>query len=59
MEDKLIQQISVDIESNTVGLEEAVQDALRRAGFKVEGVAWKATWKARDYWESKPPISSD
>ena len=57
MNDKIIQQVSIDIEGN-VDLDEIV-DVLRQAGIKVEGIAWKATWTARDYWEGKAPISSD
>lgn len=57
MNDKVIQQVSIDIEG-IVDLDEVV-DILRQAGIKVEGIAWKATWNARDYWEGKAPISSD
>lgn len=57
MNDKVIQQVSIDIEGN-VDLDEIVA-VLRQAGIKVEGIAWKATWNARDYWEGKAPISSD
>ena len=57
MEEEIIQQVSIDIEG-AIDLED-VQEVLRRAGYKVEGIAWKATWKKRDYWESKPPIAYD
>ena len=55
-----IRQYSIDIENNTIeNIEDVIADTLEAAGITVVGIAWKATWNTEDYWQCKPPISSD
>ena len=53
---KDIVQFSIDVFETS---EEKIIDALVRAGIIVVGIGWKARWTSEDYFEGKPPVSSD
>ena len=52
-----ILQYSIDVR-NPVD-EQVIVQALEKAGIEVIGIDWKAAWTDKDYWNCKPPYSSD